>query len=166
MPIYEFYCPDCHTVFSFHSRRINTTTTPDCPGCSQSNKLQRQISSFAVVASGRQESENPPSDLPIDESKMERAMETLASQAEGMDENDPRAMAQLMRRFSHETGLEYGEQMETALSRLEAGENPEAVEADMGAALEGEDMPFRLASGKGKSSTGRPPKKDDTLYEM
>ena len=28
MPIYEFYCPGCYTVFTFFSRKINTTTRP------------------------------------------------------------------------------------------------------------------------------------------
>ena len=25
MPIYEFYCPDCNTLFNFFSRTINTS---------------------------------------------------------------------------------------------------------------------------------------------
>ena len=28
MPVYEFYCADCHTVFNFLARRVDTTASP------------------------------------------------------------------------------------------------------------------------------------------
>ena len=37
MPIYEFYCASCHTVFNFLSKRINTDGTPACPKCGRPN---------------------------------------------------------------------------------------------------------------------------------
>jgi hypothetical protein len=30
MPIYEFYCRDCHMVFNFFARRVNTTAQRAC----------------------------------------------------------------------------------------------------------------------------------------
>jgi len=166
MPIYEFYCPRCHTIYSFWSKMVDTEKTPPCPK-SDKHKLQRQVSSFAVVSGGKAESDDGPDDLPIDETKMERAMETLASEAEGIDEEDPRAAARLMRKLSDMTGLEYGEGMEEALKRLEAGEDPDAIEAEMGDLLEGDEEPFVLPGAKkGKGRRARPPKRDDTLYEM
>jgi hypothetical protein len=50
---------------------------------------------------------------------------------------------------------------------MEAGEDPEQIEEDMGDLLEGED-PFAFGgSGKAsKSRKNRPPAKDDTLYEL
>ena len=33
MPIYEFYCPDCNTIFNFFCRRIVTDKKPACPKC-------------------------------------------------------------------------------------------------------------------------------------
>ncbi|MCP4369614.1 MAG: hypothetical protein GY797_16110 [Deltaproteobacteria bacterium] len=33
MPIYEFYCADCHTIYNFFSLKINTETVPKCPRC-------------------------------------------------------------------------------------------------------------------------------------
>ena len=30
MPIYEFFCPDCNTVFSFYSPTVNTRKIPLC----------------------------------------------------------------------------------------------------------------------------------------
>jgi putative FmdB family regulatory protein len=47
MPVYEHYCPDCHTIFSFFSRRVDTDTRPACPRCARPN-LERQVSLFAI----------------------------------------------------------------------------------------------------------------------
>ena len=117
MPIYEFYCPSCHAIYSFWSRTVETERCPDCPK-SDRHKLQRQVSRFAVVSSGRTGSKDESSDLPIDETQMESAMAALASEAEGLNENDPRTAARLMQRFSDMTGLKLGENMEKALQRL------------------------------------------------
>ena len=91
----------------------------------------------------------------------------LASEAEGVDEEDPRAAAQLMRKLSDMTGIEYGENMQEALRRLEAGEDPDAIEAEMGDLLEGDEDPFIMPGKKGgKGRRKLPPERDDTLYEM
>jgi hypothetical protein len=66
------------------------------------------------------------------------------------------------------TGIEMGAQMQEALRRMEAGEDPEQVEAEMGDLLE-EEEPFLLPGQKPRRSGGAakaPPKKDDTLYEL
>jgi len=47
MPVYEFYCPDCHTIFNFFSRRVDTETRPTCPACSRPD-LERQAFPFAI----------------------------------------------------------------------------------------------------------------------
>jgi putative FmdB family regulatory protein len=60
MPIYEFYCRDCHTIFSFFARRVDTETVPKCPKHAR-HKLRRQMSRFAI-SSGR--SESPSGDGP------------------------------------------------------------------------------------------------------
>ena len=168
MPIYEFYCVDCHTVFSFLSKAVNTEKRPLCPRCGK-RKLDRQVSSFATPsrrAGGGAEGDD---DLPIDEAKMERAVETLASEAEGINEDDPKQAARLMRKFSNMTGMEFGEGMENALSRLEAGEDPEKIEAEMGDLSEDEE-PFVLPGDKGgkarKGRRPRPLRRDNTLYEL
>lgn len=166
MPIYEFYCPDCHMVFSFRSRRIDTETVPDCPSCKASNKLKRQISPFAVVSSSKSEaSDDPLSDLPIDESRMERALMGLASEAESLNEDDPKSMALFMRKFAKETGLEFNDSIQQALSRLESGEDPEVVEAEMGDVMDSDENPFKVIR-KGWGQRTQPPRRDDTLYDM
>jgi hypothetical protein len=109
-------------------------------------------------------------DMPLpdlDETKMEQAMNVLSREAEHLDENDPKQAANLMRKLTDMTGLNLGPGMEEALRRMEAGEDPEQIEEEMGDLLEDED-PFSLGgSGKtSKSRKKRPPAKDDTLYEL
>jgi len=163
MPIYEFYCPDCNTVFNFFSRRINTDRQPDCPKCGR-EKIQRQMSTFATIGKAR---DNDGDDMSgFDEAKMEKAFEGLLREAGGINEEDPRQMANLMRRFSDKTGISLGERMEEALSRLESGEDPDSVERDMGELLEGEEG-FSLEDMKKKVTSGpKPPARDDKLYEL
>ena len=165
MPIYEFYCGDCHTIFSFLSKTVNTTKRPRCPRCKKT-RLKRQMSAFAMT--GKAKEGEAADDLPIDEAKMERAIGALAGEAASVREDDPRQAAELMRKFSRMTGIEYGEGMQSALQRMEAGEDPEKIEEEMGDVMDGEE-PF-LLPGKGKgvrSGRGRPaPRRDATLYEM
>ena len=111
MPIYEFYCAECHMVFNFYSRTINTDKRPLCPKCGRI-KLSRQMSSFAVIRGAKEDSDTGLPD--IDESKLEKAMGALASEAEGIDEDDPRQAAKLMRKLTQMTGLELGAGMEEA----------------------------------------------------
>ena len=63
-------------------------------------------------------------------------MEALASDLDSLDENDPRQGAQLMRKLFSATGMPVGGGMEEALRRMEAGEDPEKIEEEMGDVLE------------------------------
>jgi hypothetical protein len=106
-------------------------------------------------------------DLPFDEAKMEQAMRMMASEAEKINEDDPRQAANLMRKLSDMTGLELGPGMREALSRMERGEDPEAVEADLGDRLE-EEEPFLMPGKKGGLGQRKwsAPKRDETLYDL
>ena len=42
MPIYEFYCQQCNTVYNFFSKTVNTEKTPYCPTC-KDIKLERRM---------------------------------------------------------------------------------------------------------------------------
>lgn len=166
MPIYEFYCPDCNTIYSFLSKRVTTSERPSCPTCESGKKLEKQVSAFSSI--GNVEEGDAGGDLPFDEQKMERALEQLAGEAESVSEDNPRQAAELLRKFSNMTGMELGDGMREALARLEEGEDPEAIEAEMGDALENED-PFNMSEGgAGGQRRRRPPpaKRDATLYEM
>lgn len=164
MPIYEFYCKDCNTIFNFFSKTVNTTKKPKCPKC-KTRTLTRQISLFAFT--GKAQEKGDMGDLPFDESKMEQAMQMLAGEADKINEDDPRQAANLMRKLSDMTGLELGEGMNEALKRMEKGEDPEKIEAEMGDLLETED-PFSLPEKKGKvmKTKLKTPDKDETLYDL
>ena len=163
MPIYEFYCDACNTIFSFFSKTIDTEKRPACPQC-KATHLQRRMSAFAVTGRNREDGE--PDDLPIDEGRMEQAMQMLAGEAERINEDDPRQAANLMRKLTDMTGLELGDGMQEALRRMERGEDPEQIEAEMGDRLENED-PFLLAGRSGSRAKRRPePRRDETLYDL
>jgi putative FmdB family regulatory protein len=166
MPIYEFYCPDCHTIFSFLARSAGGRKRPSCPRCDRP-KLEKRVSSFAI-SKGRSEPAGEEGFPDLDEAGMERAMASLAREAEGISEDDPRAMARLMRKFYQSSGMPMGEGMAEAMRRMEAGEDPEQIEEELGDLLEDEEA---LLGGKKPGIKGlrrrlRPPDVDDTLYEL
>jgi len=161
MPIYEFYCGDCNTIFSFYSKSINATKQPVCPRCGKQT-LRRFMSNFSVLGdSSNDEGEEP---LPFDEQKMEKAIGALAREAEGIDENDPRQAANVMRKLSDMAGLPLGKGMKEAIERMEAGEDPEKIEEEMGDILE--EDPFELPEKKSQKIQSSTPLRDDTLYEL
>ena len=167
MPVYEFYCPDCHVIFNFLAKRVNTEKRPVCPRCARP-ELERQVSLFAI-SKGRKESEDDDGMPDLDESKMEQAMMAMASEAENMDEDDPRQVARMMRKLYDATGLNLGSGMEEAIRRMEAGEDPDAIEEEMGDLLEDEDPFGGEGAKKGLKGLRRRylrPEVDETLYEL
>jgi len=168
VPIYEFYCARCHAVYSFLARTPGTKKRPACPRC-QAPELDRRVSAFAI-SRGRVDSPTAAGGLPdANETRLERAMESLAHEVESLDESDPRGAARLMRRLYDTAGLPLGSGMEEALRRMEAGEDPEAIEEEMGDILEedplsgdGEKEP------RGPSPRRRlgPPRVDPELYDL
>jgi len=168
MPIYEFYCPDCHTIYNFYSRRINTDKVPACPDteCGRGH-LERQVSLFAI-SKGREEQEDDDALDGVDESKLEEAMMSMAGEMENIDENDPRQAAKMMRRLFDSSGLQLSGGMEEAISRMEAGEDAEQIEDEMGDLLE-EEEPFTVKPRKLLNDLRRrylPPKVDETLRDL
>lgn len=161
MPVYEFYCEDCHAIFNFLARRISTDKKPACPRCDRP-ELEKQVSAFAISKNLSE----PPEGVPdIDESKMEQAMMALAGEMESIDENDPKAMANFMRKFSSMTGMDLGDGAKEALSRLEAGDDPEQIEAEMGDLFDDNNL-FSKRKLSGLKKKFLPPEHDDTLYTL
>ena len=168
MPIYEFYCPACHTIFNFFSWKVDTETTPACPQC-KGKKMERQTSVFAVTGRAKEPAAGGPeggADLPFDEAKMGKAMQVLEKEAGNINEEDPKQAARLMRRLTDLTGMKLSGTMQEALRRLEAGENPDAVEAELGPRLESEELFQGLEKKSGAAPRRLPPRRDKTLYEM
>lgn len=161
MPIYEFYCHKCNTIYNFFARSANTDKIPNCPKCKRI-KLKRQMSIFSRVSRGREGQDAEDGMPPIDEARMEKAMAMLAGEADRINEDDPRQAANLMRKLSEAAGMNLGPGMEEALRRLERGEDPEQIEAEMGESEE----PF-IFEQKGKKGARKPkPRVDETLYDL
>jgi len=120
---------------------------------------------MSVFATPRNKGEEDDTPLPdLDENKMERAMNLLAKEAEHIDENDPKQAANLMRKLTDMTGLNLGPGMQEALNRLEAGEDPEKIEAEMGDILE--EDPFSFEKKSFNALKHHLPKVDDKLYDL
>lgn len=161
MPIYEFYCPECHMIFNFFSASVNTEKRPLCPRCKKV-ELDRSMSVFATVKHRGEEDEGFPAG---DEAQMERAMSMLAKEAENLDENNPKQAADLMRKLTDMTGVSLGPGMEEALRRMELGDDPEKIEEEMGDILE-EEEPFTFKQRALKARKALPPRKDENLYDL
>ena len=86
MPVYEFYCESCNTIFNFYSKSINISKEPICPKC-RKMKLRRFLSSFSILREGPER--NSDDSLPFDEERMERAVGMLAQEAQNINEDDP-----------------------------------------------------------------------------
>ena len=161
MPVYEFLCASCNKIFSFHSFKVATEKVPECPKCSNPD-LQRVPSSFGVATApktGAGQGEDAGAGL--DDPRMEQEMMRFASELEGMDENDPRAMAAAVRKMTEIAGEPVTPAMEEMIRRLEAGEDPEKVEEELGDALEEE-----MGDEGGGGFAGAAPTRDGGLYPM
>src|SRR5512134_3465213 len=107
MPIYEFYCPDCHTVFNFLARSGHTSRRPDCPRCGRAG-LERRPSLFAISKRRPEAGEAAEGEPPLDDPRLEKAIESMAGELDGVDESDPRGAARMMRRLYETAGLAMG----------------------------------------------------------
>lgn len=168
MPIYEFYCKHCHTIYNFFSSHVNTTKTPSCPNANcESEPLERQVSLFSI-SKGRAEAQDDDDLGDIDEAKLEQAMMSLAGEVDKLDEDDPKQAARMMRKLFNASGMKLGDSVEEAISRMEAGEDPDKIEQEMGDVLE-EENPFSSKPKKLLNDLRRkylPPKVDEHLYEL
>jgi hypothetical protein len=116
-----------------------------------------------VLKDGLKESDEEPS-LPIDEERMEKAIGALAREADHIDEEDPRQAANVVRKLSDMAGLPLGKGMKEAIERMEAGEDPEKIEEEMGDIL-GEE-PFGLPEKRIPRERSGVLIRDETLYEL
>ena len=167
MPIYEFACPKCRVIFNFLSQRINPDRKPACPKCGN-KKMRKEMSRFAMTkglkepaaAAAGDESEGPP--MPdMDDPRVMRAMSEMERDMEHLDENNPKHMAHMMRKMKDlmPAGT-MPKELDIAIKRLEAGEDPEKIEADMG------DVLGDLMGGEGgPGGTGSAYSHDSGLYD-
>jgi putative FmdB family regulatory protein len=163
MPIYEFACPKCRKIFNFLSRRINPDRLPVCPKCGNP-KLVKQLSPFAAIRGGKQQtganddSESPHAGPDFEDPRVMRAMGELERDMEHIDENNPRHIARMMRKMKDLMPANaLPKDIDVAIKRLEAGEDPAKIEQDMGdvfGELSGSDDEGSGGSGAGYSRDG------------
>jgi len=138
MPIYEFACPKCRKIFSFLSKRMKPDRLPVCPKCGN-KKMSKQVSRFAMTRglkepAARTEAEDGGPPVPdMDDPRVERAMMEMERDLQHLDENNPRHMAHMMRKMKDLMPPgSVPKELDVAIKRLEAGEDPEKIEEDMG----------------------------------
>jgi putative FmdB family regulatory protein len=165
MPIYEFYCGDCNTLFNFFSPRVDTSTRPDCPRCRR-RRLERRPARFATLSRSAAGGSGGESLEGVDETRLGEVLGSMLGDLETLGENDdPRRLARILRRLGDDAGLEPGPRMEDLLTRLEAGEDPDAlahVDDDLGDDASLEEL-FRLKRQLAARAAARP-EVDETLY--
>jgi putative FmdB family regulatory protein len=141
MPSYEYACPNCRVVFNFLSKRINPRRLPTCPKCGH-KKMAKQVSRFAMSRrlkepAAKIEGEGGEGPMPdFDDPRIGRAMMELERDMEHLDENNPKHMAHMMRKMKDLMPAgSVPKELDVAIKRLEAGEDPEKIEEDMGDVL-------------------------------
>ena len=94
---------------------------------------------------------------------------SMAGELEGLDQDNPQQAAQAMRKVMDHAGIEWGNGVEEAIGRLEAGDDPDEI----GAALDNScDDDTNLFSAKPRSMLGAirrkylPPRTDPVLYDL
>ena len=185
MPIYEYYCPDNHTIYQFYAKTLaQGQATPRCPDNAKF-KLRKLVSAFAVTKGGKQDETaetKPAADAgdPAEDARMEAAMGAMEKEFSSVDENDPRAMARMMRRMGEFTGEKFDEPMEEAVRKLEEGADPDSLDEQLGGDTPGgEPDPYGDDMGGGEMPPPKdlkearhrfrvrrlPPKRDPKLYD-
>ncbi|HEY5573337.1 MAG TPA: zinc ribbon domain-containing protein [Anaerolineales bacterium] len=118
MPNYEYRCLNCRRRFEVYmSYSEYGKRSLQCPHC-QSEEIQRRIGRIRIAHS--------------EESRLEDLADP--SKLAGL-EDDPKALARMMRQMSGEMGEDLGPEFDEVVDRLESGQSPEEIEEalpDMG----------------------------------
>lgn len=123
MPIYEYECGKCHKRTSVLTMRVSEKVDPVCQHCG-SKAMSRLMSRFAMPRS--------------EESRMDALADP--SNFAGVDENDPKSVAQMMRKMGKEMGDEFGGgEFDDAIEELESGGDLGGGEDDFGGGGGGDD---------------------------
>ena len=113
MPVYEYKCQECGRRFSRFFWRIADAESAQCR-CG-SRKLEQLVSRVSMLRS--------------EESRLESMADP--DKWGDLDENDPKSMARMMRKMGNEMGEDLGPEFNEVVGRLEAGEDPEAIEQSL-----------------------------------
>jgi hypothetical protein len=140
MPIYEYYCPQNHTIYQFYAKTLaQGKISPKCPD-NPKWTLRKTVSQFAFTGRAAEPSAAPPAgeEAGGDDPRMEAAMQAMEKEFSSVDENDPRAMGRMMRRMAELTGEKIDGEMEEVVRKLEEGADPETLDEQLGGGAPGE----------------------------
>jgi putative FmdB family regulatory protein len=113
MPTYDFICNKCEERFDvFLTFSEYGKKAVHCTHC-QSNNVRRRMTKVRIAKS--------------DESRLESAADDFSGM-EGI-ENDPQALARMMRKMGGEMGQDLPTEFNDVVDRLEAGQSPEEIES-------------------------------------
>jgi hypothetical protein len=163
MPIYEYYCPENHTIYQFYAKTLaQGKSVPPCPD-NPKFTMRKVVSAFAITSGGpKDESAAPKPDAPgagadaAEDARMEAAMNAMEKEFSSVDENDPKAMARMMRRMSELTGEKIDGEMEEVVRKLEEGADPDSLEDQLGGEEPGGGMDDPYGEGMGGPAEGAP----------
>ena len=173
MPIYEFYSPDSHRIYSFLAKRfLREGEVPICPD-EPKNRMEKMVSAFAFTGRAKEVVKKEGESEAGMDPRMEQEMMKMADEFSKMDERnpDPRMLGKMMRRMMEATGQKLPGEMGEMLQRLEKGENPDKLEEEYGDVMEKMDGMEGLGGEKGEDWKMRlrrrvPPRRDPKLYEL
>ena len=134
MPIYEYYCPDNHTIYQFYAKTLaQGQKVPRCPA-NPKFRMRKLVSAFAITSGSRSDDGEPKADTTTEteDPRMEAAMDAMEKEFSSVDENDPKAMARMMRKMADLTGEKLDGQMEEVVRKLEEGADPDSLEDQLG----------------------------------
>jgi len=181
MPIHEYFCPDNNRIYQFFAKtQAQAQSIPKCPD-NPAFRMVKMVSGFAIRSAAKKSSggesgegdagdhagapeAGPGADGP-DDARMEAAFSELERDMGSIDENDPRAMGRMMRKMSELTGEKLDGEMEEMVRKLEEGQDPEKIEAQMGEAMGEGEGGDEGGFGGGGGGFGRPPSRDPRLYD-
>jgi putative FmdB family regulatory protein len=136
MPIYEYYCKPCHTIFSFLAKSARVSRKPVCPRCG--GGLRKQVTSFAVSQKMR-----GTESLPFSTKQAEEGVKKLKTEIDRLkSEETPQRAEQFKKKFERWAGVK----LDHSVSTLRGVE----LAPDKGEPPEESDAPAR----------------DDTIYEL
>jgi putative FmdB family regulatory protein len=110
MPIYEYRCQECRRISSFLVLNLHEPFTPACRQCG-SHSLERVLSRVHVRLS--------------EESRLERLADPAAWA--GVDENDPRSMAKMLKKMGQEMGEDFPGEVDEIVEEAMQGQVDDAA---------------------------------------
>lgn len=133
MPIYEYYCRENHTIYQFFAKTLaQGQTAPKCPD-NPKYRLSKVVSAFAITGGAKEETQDAaPAGDAVEDARMDAAMGAMEKEFAHVDENDPKAMARMMRKMAELTGEKIDGEMEEVVRKLEEGADPDSLEDQLG----------------------------------